>query len=141
MALQYHPEIGTIVICDYHGFVKPEMTKRRPAIVISPKLKHRDNKLCTIVACSTTEPNPISNFHCKIEIDPPLPKPYDSPLQWIKGDMVMAVSVQRLFFPVKGKDDTGKRIYDIRVLKDSDFKNVQSCVLNALNFFNLTKYI
>ncbi|MFC1533580.1 type II toxin-antitoxin system PemK/MazF family toxin [Thermodesulfobacteriota bacterium] len=141
MALKYHPNIGTIVICDFKGFKQPEMTKRRPAVVISPKLKERDNRVCTIVACSTVEPNPIANFHCKIDINPPLPKPYNSPFQWIKGDMIMAVSVERLFFPIIGKDINGKRIYDVRVLKNDDLKRVQMCVLNSLNFFSLTKYI
>jgi len=28
MAIQYHPEQGTIVVCDFDGFVAPEMVKR-----------------------------------------------------------------------------------------------------------------
>jgi len=140
MALQYHPQTGTIVICDFFGFIEPEMTKRRPVIIVSPKFKNRDN-LCTIVACSTTEPNPIMNYHCQIEINPPLPAPYDSPVQWIKGDMIMAVSVSRLSLPFVGKDINGKRIYDKRVLGNDDLKKVQSCILNALNFSSLTKYL
>lgn len=33
MAIQIHPESGTIVICDFKGFVPPEMVKRRPAML------------------------------------------------------------------------------------------------------------
>ena len=36
--IPYHPEIGTVVICDFNGYIPPEMVKRRPAIVISPKI-------------------------------------------------------------------------------------------------------
>jgi len=62
MAIKYHPEIGTIVICDFKGFVKPEMIKRRPAVIISPRIRYRD-KLCPIVPLSTTPPNPIMAYH------------------------------------------------------------------------------
>jgi uncharacterized protein YifN (PemK superfamily) len=29
MSLPYHPKQGTIVICDFKGFVPPEMVKRK----------------------------------------------------------------------------------------------------------------
>jgi uncharacterized protein YifN (PemK superfamily) len=56
MPLTYHPETGTILICDYNlggGFIEPEMVKRRPVVVISPRFRHRD-WLCTVVPLSTT---------------------------------------------------------------------------------------
>jgi uncharacterized protein YifN (PemK superfamily) len=41
--LKFHPEPGTILICDYStGFKKPEMVKKRPVVTISPRLKRRD---------------------------------------------------------------------------------------------------
>jgi mRNA interferase MazF len=48
MSLPYHPKQGTIVICDFKGFVSPEMVKRRPAVIVSPRLRKREG-LCTIV--------------------------------------------------------------------------------------------
>ena len=38
MAIQEHPHIGTVLFCDFgHGFIEPEMVKRLPVIVISPR--------------------------------------------------------------------------------------------------------
>jgi len=41
MSIKFNPEQGLIVICDFKGFVPPEMVKRRPAVVISPRLRQR----------------------------------------------------------------------------------------------------
>lgn len=40
MALRFHPKPGTILMCDFDtGFQVPEMVKKRPVIVLSPKRK------------------------------------------------------------------------------------------------------
>jgi len=57
MAINEHPVSGTILMCNFApGFQQPEMVKRRPVIVISPKISRRPN-LCTVVALSTTAPS------------------------------------------------------------------------------------
>ena len=57
MALKYPPKVGTLWICDFNtGFKPPEMIKRRPVVVISPR---RSTELCTIVPLSTTVPDPL----------------------------------------------------------------------------------
>ena len=57
MPLTFHPRPGAVLMCQYEpGFVKPEMVKRRPVIVIAPRLRHRD-KLCTVVPLSGERPN------------------------------------------------------------------------------------
>jgi mRNA interferase MazF len=110
MAIPFHPQLGTIVICDFRGFVVPEMVKRRPAIVISPNFKQRE-QLCTIVPLSTTPPNPIMPYHYELTLsDPLLPPPYNSRIQWVKADMFATVSFNRLFIPCAGKDKKGKRM-------------------------------
>lgn len=140
MGLTYHPEIGTIVLCDFHGFVPPEMVKRRPVIIVSPRLRHRDN-LCTIVPLSTTPPNPVMAYHYKLKLDNPLPAPYDSPFQWVKGDMVTSVSFKRLLLPSAGKDANGKRNYIIKVIEDIDLRNIRECILHSLDLSYLTGHI
>lgn len=130
MALSYHPEIGTIVICDFDG-IEPEMVKRRPAVTISPRFRHREG-LCTVVPLSTTEPEPIMPYHYKLKLDEPLPPPYDSPFHWVKADMLATVSFNRLFLPRKGKDDKGKREYVVKVVEEIDLRNIRECVLHAL---------
>ncbi|WP_368076857.1 type II toxin-antitoxin system PemK/MazF family toxin [Pseudomonas aeruginosa] len=55
----------------------PEIVKRRPAIVISPKLRGRKG-LCTVVPISTTEPHREMEHHFRLRIEPALPNPYCS---------------------------------------------------------------
>lgn len=140
MALQFHPHQGTIVICDFHGFVTPEMVKRRPAVVISPRLRRREG-LCTIVPLSTTPPDPMAPYHTKLHVAPPLPKPYDAKFHWVKGDMLYTVSLDRLNLPFEGKDASGKRKYDARVIDAADLLKIQECVLHALGLTRLTDYL
>jgi uncharacterized protein YifN (PemK superfamily) len=78
MPIKEHPPLGTILICDFDaGFKVPEMVKRRPVVVISPKIESRFG-LCTVVALSATEPDPVESYHCTIEIKPALPRPWNS---------------------------------------------------------------
>ncbi|WP_367281108.1 type II toxin-antitoxin system PemK/MazF family toxin [Sneathiella sp.] len=132
MALHIHPSPGTIVICDFtRAFVPPEMVKRRPAIVVSPRFRERES-LCTVVPMSTTAPDPQMPYHYKLELNDPLPAPYNSTVQWVKADMVVTVSLHRLMMPYLGKDDEGKRIYDTRILSAKDFAAIQNCTRAAL---------
>jgi uncharacterized protein YifN (PemK superfamily) len=137
--IKFHPEIGTILICDFDGFIEPEMVKRRPVIVISPRFKNR-NGLCTIVPLSTTLPKPVMPYHYKLKLDEPLPAPFDSPFQWVKADMVATVCFTRLFFP-KEKDAEGKRENLYRTIEAIDLRNIRACVLHAISLSHLTGHL
>lgn len=137
MAIQFHPDPGTVLVCDFAGFRVPEMIKRRPVVVISPRFRQRDG-LCTVVPLSTTRPRSVCDYHCNLTFDPPLPAPYNAPRMWVKADMLYAVSFDRLFLPVVGKDDSGKRMYDVRRVADEDLERIRGCVLNGLGLANLT---
>jgi mRNA interferase MazF len=140
MAIQFHPEQGTIVICDFTGFVAPEMIKRRPAIVVSPRLRRR-NELCTVVPLSTTPPNPISPYHFKLHVTPTLPAPYDAAFHWVKADMLYTVAFSRLHLPFDGKNASGKRNYDLRIIDKADLLKIQGCMLHGLGLQGLTSYL
>jgi mRNA interferase MazF len=140
MGLQYQPEIGTIVICDFQGFIEPEMVKRRPVVIVSPRFKHRD-RLCTVVPLSTTEPDIIMPYHYKLKLDKPLPPPYNSPFHWVKGDMFATVSFDRLNLPRSHKRVEGKRQYIIRVIDDIDLRCIRECMLHAIDLSCLTKHL
>ena len=140
MSLPFHPEQGLIVICDFKGFVPPEMVKRRPAVVISPRLRQRSG-LCSIVPLSTTPPTPIMAFHHKLYVEPPLPEPYDAKFHWVKADMIYTVSLERLTMPHVGKNLNGKRIYIQHVIDKSDLIKIQQCVLHGLGLTALTDYL
>ena len=132
MSILYHPQVGTILRVDLNeGFRPPEMGKRRPAIILSPQLAGR-GKLCTIVPISTTAPDPVRAYHCALELDPPLPAPYDAPKMWVKADMVLSVAFHRLHLLELGKDTAGQRIYDVRVLPDDKMEEIRACVRHSL---------
>jgi len=140
MAIQFHPEQGTIVVCDFDGFVAPEMVKRRPVVVVSPRLRKRDG-LCSIVPLSTTPPNEVAPYHFKLHVTPTLPPPYNASYHWVKADMLYTVSFARLHLPFSGKDASGKRIYDVRVIDRVDLLKIQQCMLHGLGLTSLTEYL
>lgn len=126
-----------MLVCDFSGFRQPEMIKRRPVVVISPRFRQRDG-LCTVVPLSTTKPRTVCEYHCQLSFDPVLPAPYSEALMWVKADMICAVSFDRLSLPYMGKDQDGKRLYDIRHISDVDLRQVQVCVLNGMGLSRLT---
>ena len=141
MPIQEHPKIGTVLLCDFdQGFREPEMVKRRPVIVISPKISVRFG-LCTVVPLSTTAPQPGMPYHCEITLAPPLPEPWSDQARWVKGDMVCAVGFHRLDFPRYGKDATGKRQYRYDTISADDLLRVRKCVLSALGLGGLTRHL
>src|ERR1700704_6371834 len=96
MAIQYPVPPGAILLCDYSGFRPPEMVKRRPVVVISPRLSYRDH-LCTVVPLSTTAPNRNVPYVCRLELTVALPPPFDGErFCWAKADMVATVGFRRL---------------------------------------------
>lgn len=140
MAINYHPEPGSILVCDFTGFIKPEMVKRRPVVVVSPRLRRRGN-LCTVVPLSTTDPNPVEAYHYRLHTNPPLPAPYDSPSHWVKADMVYTVSFERLFLMHSSKGPGGKRVYDQRVIDKADLIKIQAALLHGIGLTVLTDYL
>jgi uncharacterized protein YifN (PemK superfamily) len=140
MAIKFHPEQGTIVVCDFSGFNAPEMTKRRPAIVLSARLRRREG-LCTVVPMSTTPPHPQMAYHYRLHTAPPLPPPYSSDYHWVKADMLYTVSFKRLFLMSTGKDLLGVREYDIRILDKAEIRAIQACALHGLGMADLTNYL
>ncbi len=137
MGIQYHPEQGTILICDFKGLNTPEMTKRRPVIVVSPTFKSR-TRLCTVVPLSTTAPIKVELYHYKLQISPPLPAPYSSSYAWVKADMLYTVAFDRLSLPYIKKNGSGEREYDIRIIQQPDLIKVQECMMFGLGLNALT---
>ncbi len=137
MAIQIHPDIGDILLCDFSQLktLPPEMVKRRPVISLTPR--RRPGRLCTVVPLSTTAPDSIQSWHCKLQLD--LPKPYDSPEVWVKGDMLYTLSFDRFYLFRMGKDQTGKRIYTFPKLTPDQLKKVEFCVLKGLAFNSYLK--
>jgi mRNA interferase MazF len=142
MALSYYPKLGEIVLCDYStGFQIPEMVKRRPVVVISPRLRNRHN-LVTVVPLSTTAPEPVAGYHCRVSLTVELPKPFDAAAMWAKCDMVSAVSRNRLdrFRAGRSSKDHGRK-YVTGQLDSDQLKAVRCAVLFGLGFDSLTVHM
>lgn len=142
MPIQYPVAPGTILLCDYgRGFRVPEMVKRRPAVVISPRLPHRDH-LCSVVPLSTTPPQHEVLYQCRIVLERDLPEPFAGSAFWVKADMVATVAFARLDL-FRGPRDrtTGRRKYIQPKLSREDLLRVRCCALHALGLGALTEHL
>lgn len=133
MALKFPPTVGTIVICDYRtGFRPPEMVKERLAVVVSPRLPHRDN-LCTVVPLSASPPKDHLLYQVRIELPMEAPSPYAGRFKWAKADMMATVGFERLSLPYTERDRaTGKRKYLQIILVENELTKVREAMLFAL---------
>ncbi|MFC4725271.1 type II toxin-antitoxin system PemK/MazF family toxin [Glycocaulis abyssi] len=139
MAINEHPEIGTVLMCDFDiGFREPEMVKRRPVIVVSPKIRARPG-LCTIVALSTTAPDPVMQYHCRVGMPGRLPDRFKAGDVWVKGDMIAAVGFHRLDLIRIGRTPDGRRRYCFDTVSDDDLKKIRKAILAGIGLAGLTK--
>jgi mRNA interferase MazF len=140
MALPYYPKPGEILICDYGiAAILPEMVKRRPVVVVSPRLRRRPD-LVTIVPLSTTAPEPVEPHHCALTLGTPLPPPFDSPDMWAKCDMIATVSLARLD-RFRRRIAGGQRQYRSGQLTPTQLAAVRKSVLCGLGLSSLTVHL
>ena len=140
MGLKYYPRPGEILVCDYNtGFIEPEMTKRRPVVVISPRLRRRAGLVC-IIPLSTTAPDPAEAHHCRLELASPLPRPFDSPVMWAKCDMLATVAHTRLDRFKAGRKE-GARVFLSGALDADQLKAVKAAMLCGLGLSSLTIHL
>lgn len=142
MPLSYYPAPGEIVVCHFDpGAKPPEMVKSRPVIVAGPRLRRR-SELVTIVPLSTTPPDPVEPYHCRIELAHPLPRPFDNPVMWAKCDMIMSVSVQRLDRFKRPRDGrTGARSWTTGRVDKLQLQQVRRAILHGLGLGGLTSWL
>ncbi len=142
MALQFHPEPGTLLMCDFSsGFLEPEMVKKRPVIVVSPKMK-RCSGLATVVPLSTVEPTYIEAFHVNLDnIYLPQTPYFQERSSWIKCDMIYRVGFHRLNLIQTGKNPQGKRLYFKDRLPAEVLRQVNEGILHSLNLGQLAQHL
>ncbi len=109
------------------------MVKPRPVVVLVGKLPHRDN-LATIVPLSITPPHNGVDYQCEIELQQPLPPPFDKQTCWVKADMLATVSFARLDFFQTSRDHEGKRRYLQPKVTEAQFDLIRETILRALRF-------
>jgi uncharacterized protein YifN (PemK superfamily) len=111
MPLKFPPNPGSVLRCDFKGLMPPEMIKPRPVVVISARLQRETRGTCVVVALSSTDPQNIHDFHCRIQLPGPRLPAGLAPECWVKGDMIYTVSLERLDLYRLSKDREGKRLY------------------------------
>ena len=78
--------------------------------------------------------------HFQLRIDPALPAPYPEQDVWVKCDMVYTVGYHRLNLPWY-QDEHGKRQYVNQYVGEDDLVAIQRCMLAALGFQDLARYL
>jgi uncharacterized protein YifN (PemK superfamily) len=88
------PDAGMVLMCDFNGYVAPEMVKNRHIVVISPKSINQLGTLL-VVPVSSNEPKPLSKFHVHFPADCyPCFTPGEE--HWAKCNLVAHVRFDRL---------------------------------------------
>lgn len=110
-------------MCDFAGYVVPEMVKVRPVVVVARNRKNR--QLVTVVPLSTTAPDNMEDHHHELSANP-LPGK-ENVTCWAKCDMITTVSLTRL-----DRYKVGRRQYVTPALPDADFDAIKKAILSAL---------
>ena len=138
MPLQFPPRVGDIVECDWsRGFVEPEMVKKRLAVIISPRLPHRD-RLCHVVPLSTTPPPAGIRYQCSVTLRDDPPMPYQGRVKWAKADMINTVSYDRCNLPSFPRyPRTNRRKYYQERLDHAELNKIKHALFDALGLASL----
>ena len=141
MAILFPVGAGTIVLCNYAtGFREPEMVKRRPAVVISPRLPHREGLYC-VVPLSQTPPDHEVQYQVKIVLEQSLPPPWEGRERWAKADMLATVSMERLDLFRTERDQYGKRKYLSIKVNSEQLRLIRIAALHGLGLGALTEHL
>ena len=117
------------------------MVKRRPVVIISPRLRRRPD-LVTVIPLSTTVPVPVEAHHCEIVLAVPLPAPFQAAQMWAKCDMVCTVSLARLDRFKDGRaPHSPTRRFRTGKVSTEQLATIRRAVLNALGMASLTVHV
>jgi uncharacterized protein YifN (PemK superfamily) len=124
VGLSFVPAPGSIVICDFEGYVQPEMVKVRRVVVVSPMraFKYLTDATVIVVPLSEVEPRPTLPWHHRI----PPGRYAGLRTCWVKGDLIAHVGLGRLDRILHGRN------WIIPILQVDDLFAVRSAVANAI---------
>uniref|UniRef100_B0SVE5 Transcriptional modulator of MazE/toxin, MazF n=1 Tax=Caulobacter sp. (strain K31) TaxID=366602 RepID=B0SVE5_CAUSK len=128
MALLYQPRPNNVVMCDFAGFVVPEMIKVRPVVVIARNRKNR--RLVTVAPLSTTAPDDLDEVHHEMSRNPSPGR--EAVTCWAKCDMLATVSLARL-----DRFKVGRGQYVVPNVVSHDFAAIRRAVAKALDLSHI----
>lgn len=140
------PKPGEIYMCDFSGYVEPEIVKLRRVVIISPR--NQGAPLALVVPISTVAPWDILPIHVRLDGDQTYRCFSGAREVWVKCDLVAHVRFDRLDrvrIPVL--DNQGKPIkrrYEYIApiaLSAEDFSAVRRGVLHALGLGRLATHL
>lgn len=124
MSFTLFPKAGMVLMCDFAGYVTPEIIKVRPVVVISPTHLHRPG-LVTVVPLSTTAPSPVMAYHYLLQGNP---VPGSSATEvWAKCDLSATVRLDRL-----DRVEHARRQYSIGHISPNQVRAIRLGVLASL---------
>lgn len=134
MPLTFQPKPRTVVYCDFAGYIKPEIVKRRPVVVLA--VHKRNSRLVAVVPLSTTKPDPVEAYHHRLRQNP-LPDQQAVEV-WAKCDMIAVVSIERLELIRTGRRlPDGRREYLVPKIGLDQFEAIRKGVVSALGLGSL----
>ena|ERR1700677_2779434 len=125
MAITFVPDAGDVLMCDFTGFVAPEMTKIRRVVVLSPRSRRTFPDTYLVVPISKTPPATREAHQCEFS---PGSYFFFDPVEavWAKTDMVTCVSAHPLErLKINGRYLRGQ-------IREKDLQRVRQAVLHAL---------
>lgn len=134
MPLNFYPRAGQVFVCDFSGFRVPEMVKKRPVIVVSPKLPYRSD-IVAIVPISLTAPRHDLPFCYRLSKNYH-PEENDELPSWAKADLVLNVGLYRL-----DAFKTGRRQYAYPTLTPEDLAGVRHAILCGLGLDRIERNV
>jgi uncharacterized protein YifN (PemK superfamily) len=116
-------------MCDFAGFVVPEMIKVRPVVILARSPSN--SRLVTVVPLSTTAPATAAPHHHELSANP-LPGK-GRPTCWAKSDMVATVSLARL-----DRYKVARGQFMVPRLPPADFAAIRRAVASALDLTHMS---
>jgi uncharacterized protein YifN (PemK superfamily) len=130
MSLWFQPKPRSVVYCDFTGFRMPEMTKRRPVIVL--RAHKRNRRLVYVVPLSTSPPDPPQPYHYRFARSPVV---HTVPTEaWAKCDMVAVVSTERLTLSRQQQCSARRARDDVLMISEEELAAIRACVAKAFGF-------
>lgn len=102
MPIKFIPKPGHVLMCNFSGYVAPEIVKVRPVVIVSPAHLVRPG-LVSVVPLSTTAPAPVQPYHYRL-VGNPIPGSPSTEV-WAKCDLVATVRLERLDRVKVGRGD------------------------------------
>lgn len=135
----FHPKRGMVPICDFGGFRRPGMTKKRPVLVVGEEGTGRVGT-CVVVPLGSVAPDPVMGYHHRL--DPTsLPTGRRRSRSWAKCDMLTTVSCERLDRVLNGRDALGRRYCVTHRVSRADLAAIQRDILVAPHMSALALHV